>query len=465
VRRHPRFREQVILGAGSLSSFVGYTGIAAFAVPVYQIVLGVNPALLGAALALPRVWEALADPLMGAVSDNFRSRWGRRRPLIVLGACAMGVAYGLTWMVPPGWSSAAKLAYFTAMSTAYFTAYTVFSVSYAGLTFGFAPDYEARTSVMAYCGFFNKVGEFCYQWMFPLSQLALFGGTMAGVRVVGWAVGLGVLLGTGALPGLFVRERFANVAARQGRVSLLAGTRAALRQPAFLIVAGLAFVNAGMGMLTSTLDQYVLIYYVCAGSVLRGTAWKAALSSAYALVGIAAIPVVVRLADRFGKARALAGFYLLTIAGGLLKAVLFARGHPALALLDPLCSGPVWIAANVLLPSMLADICDEDELDSGQRREGIYAAVFAWIQKMAVSGSVFLAGLALLATGFDQQLGPAQTAGTLHALRGLLVAATALPPFAALWLLRRYRLNAEAARVTRAALETRRRGLPATSPA
>src|SRR5688572_21210248 len=107
--------------------------------------LGVDPVKLGLALAVPRIWEAFIDPLMGTVSDNFRSRWGRRRPFIVAGAAAMALIYGLVWMVSPAWSESTKLAYFTGVSVLFFTAYTVFSVPYASLTYEITPDYHERT--------------------------------------------------------------------------------------------------------------------------------------------------------------------------------------------------------------------------------------------------------------------------------------------------------------------------------
>src|SRR5579871_2001996 len=78
------FKEKVALGSGFLAVFYGNSGVKSLAIPIYQMVLGVNPALLGLVLAIPRFWDALTDPVVGMVSDNWHTRFGRRRPFIVV---------------------------------------------------------------------------------------------------------------------------------------------------------------------------------------------------------------------------------------------------------------------------------------------------------------------------------------------------------------------------------------------
>ncbi|WP_158277478.1 MFS transporter [Opitutus sp. ER46] len=450
-----RFSARLGLGVGALASFLGYAGIASLAVPYYQMTLGVNPVLLGVALALPRLWEAFLDPVMGNVSDNFRSRWGRRRPFIAAGAVALGALYGLIWMVPPRWSEAAKVAYFSSVSVLFFTAYTVYSVPYSALTYEFSSEHHERTRVMAHASFFHKLGELGYQWIFPLSQLALFGSAVVGIRVVGWGVGLLLLTGAGLVPALVVRERTVAPPVGAGRVRFWAGVRGALANRPFLIVAGLVLVNTVMGMLASGLDHYVLVYYLFGGDIALGSTWKAVLSSGYALIGLGAIPLVVAVSRRCGKRETLIALYALTSVGGLFKWVAFNPSHPWLIVLDPLLCGPIWVASQVLFASMLADICAEDELASGLRRAGMFGAIYSWIQKTAVSVSYLGAGVALALSGFEQSLGAAQAGSTFTSLRVLLVASTALPPLAAIALLRAYPLDARRAEATRAVLADR----------
>lgn len=449
------------LGLGSLAGFFGYTGVSSLAIPVYQMTLGVHPVLLGVALAVPRFWEAFIDPLMGNFSDNFRSRWGRRRPFIVVGSIVMGLLYGLIWQVSPQWSEHTKVVYFTVMSAGFFTAYMMFSVPYASLTYEITPDYNERTRVMGYCALFHKLGEFGYQWVFPLSQLAIFASALVGIRIVGWGVGMVILAGCGMIPGLFVRERFQHVAERQPRVGFWQSVHASFRHQAFRVLVGLTLLNVVMGMLASNLDHYLIVYYMFHGDIATGSTWKGLLSSGYAVVGFATIPLVVWGSARLGKRNALAVIYGLTAIGGVAKWFVFSPQHPWLLFLDPLLCGPIWVAVNMLLSSMLADICDEDELLCGQRREGTFGAIFSWMQKTAVSLSFLGASIALTLVGFDQKLGGAQSMETLRAMRFVLAGSTAIPPIIALVLLRSYKLTAQRAAATRRELEERRASIAA----
>lgn len=446
------------LGVGTLASFFGYVGIYSMAAPVYQMTLGVNPLWLGVALFIPRVLDAFFDPVMGKISDNTRSRWGRRRPYIVLGAVFMGITYGAVWMVPAGWSDFAKLVYFVLASILFFAGYTIFGVPYSSLTYEIAPGYHERTGVMAFCSFFQKTGELVYQFIFPLSQLAIFASALQGIRMVNWAVGLVFMTGAGILPGLLVRERFQHVAERQKPVKLWGSVGAALRYRPFFVLIVLTVLNVLAGMFASSLDYYILVYYMFGGNLAGGSWWKGFLSAGYAVVGFVAIPVVVWLSGRLGKRRALVAIYWLTVAGGVAKWFVFSPRHPWLIFIDPVFCGPIWIAVNVLMASMLADICDEDELVSGQRREGMFGAIFSWVQKMAVSLSFLGTGLTLQLSGFAQKLGGHQSSGTFTTMRLFLVGSASVTALLAIVALRFYPLTAERAAETRRLLEARRPG-------
>ena len=148
--------EKIILGFGMLSSFFGYVAVNSLAFPVYNMILGVSPALIGVALLIPRLWDAFTDPLMGVISDNFHSRWGRRKPFIVIGSIFMGVSFGLLWMAPTEWSETLKIAYFIVFQIFFFTFFTIFYVPYTALTYEMTPDYNERTRVMSVTAFFKN---------------------------------------------------------------------------------------------------------------------------------------------------------------------------------------------------------------------------------------------------------------------------------------------------------------------
>lgn len=472
------FWEKSAIGAGYLPVFFGYAAINSFAIPVYQMTLHIDPKVLAIALVIPRFWDAFTDPLMGLISDNTQSRFGRRRPYIVIGAILQAIAFGLIWMAPTTWSHTATIAYLITTLIIFYTCFTVYSVPLASLTYEMTPDPQERTRVSAFAGFFHKSGEFLYQWVYPLTGLAIFASAMQGVRVVGWCVAVLVFAGLGMLPGLFVKERYFQRAAKQDKVKLLPSLRASMRNRAFVVLVGLTILQIVAGMFASNIDYYVIVYHMNAGDVVNGSIWKGILSSGYAVVGIAMIFPVNWLAHRIGKRATLMVAYVFTLVGAIGKWVLFTGDHSwpmfeALdrvlegigvhtpgnfwqLLIDPLFCGPVWVAIQILTISMLADICDEDELQHGFRREGVFSSIHSWIQKLGYSLAFFGALWSLELTGFNAALGGAQSDGSILGMRLILTISTAIWALLALALLCYYPLTAARAYANRDALEARR---------
>ena len=448
--------EKVALGAGYLPHFYGTNGVKSLAIPVYQMTLKVDPALLGLVLAIPRFWDAITDPVVGMISDNLRSRFGRRKPVIVLGAILQAIAFGAIWMVPAGLSQAATVAYLVVTLLVFYTCFSIFSVPLMSLTYEMTADYQERTRVSAVGGFFGKVGELTYSWVFWVANLAVFGSVMHGVRTVGWTIGICVMGMVGMIPGLFVRERQFKRVAKQEKVHLLPAVRACFSNRAFLVLIGFTVCQVLAGMLSSNIDYYLLVYYMNAGDIVEGTKWKGVLSTGFAIIGIAGIYPVNWLANRMGKRTALFLIFGLNLAGGVAKWFIFTPGHPWKILLDPILCGPAWIAVNILTISMLADVCDDDELRHGMRREGMLGSLFSWVQKTGYALAYFGSGLALNLVGFDAVLGGAQPAGTILGMRLMLAGSITVWSIAAIGLLSFYPLSQRRAYEIRDELEARR---------
>lgn len=467
------FYEKSSLGIGALTAFFGYAGVSILAYPVYNMMLGVSAAWIGIALMIPRLWDAVTDPLMGVLSDNFHSRFGRRKPFIIGGAIAMGILFALLWHVPTGWSDPLKISYFVVMQLLYFTAYTVYSVPYNALTYEMTPDYNERTRVMSFCAFFHKLGELLGGWMVPVAaaiSVAIVAGdtdiNMPGILTMSWIVGLIMMAGIGSLPGLLVKERFSHKTGKQEKVKLTAGVKGACTSPAFLILIAIIIFNTLSGVLAMGIDQYILVYFMNDGDMAVGMIQKGLLTSGYAVVGFASIPVVSWMAGKMGKKGALYFVYALMTFGGIMKWFIFTPGHPIfyigkvaidpIILIDPLLCGPMWVAVKIMLASMMADICDEDELKHGQRREGIFGAVFSWIEKIVVAVAYSGTGFALALAHFNPDLGGNQTPETFTRMRLFLAGAPALTAAFAIAALLFYPITAKRAAETRKQLEERR---------
>lgn len=142
--------EKLAFGAGNMNNLLMNNILNVLLNPIYNIALGVSPALVGYATAIPRLWDAVTDPVVGSLSDNFRSRWGRRKPFMVLGALISALSLIAIWLVPPVWGEYSKFLYLIAVSLVFYTGNTLFLVPYTGLGLALSDDYRERTNLFAY---------------------------------------------------------------------------------------------------------------------------------------------------------------------------------------------------------------------------------------------------------------------------------------------------------------------------
>jgi GPH family glycoside/pentoside/hexuronide:cation symporter len=126
-----------------LGGAIGYMSI------VLNVGLGMNPALVGTLQAIPRFTDAITDPVMGYISDNTRSRYGRRRPYIFIGSILVGLIFALMWQLPAGYSEMFYFWFFLAGSFLFYLAYTIFATPWVALGYEMTPDYHERTRLMA----------------------------------------------------------------------------------------------------------------------------------------------------------------------------------------------------------------------------------------------------------------------------------------------------------------------------
>lgn len=455
----PDGRTRLAYGIGGLPSSFGNLLLRNLTVPFFHLTLHLDPALLGIALAIPRVWDALLDPIVGHISDRTRTRWGRRRPYIIAGALTGAVSFSVIWWAPTHWEPMAQVTWLLVTSLVFYTFHNFWAIPYLSLGYELSSDYHGRTRVMAVYGVFLKIAELLSHWIFPFAQLAMFGSVVGGVRFVGLAVGVLVFGAMGIIPGLFVRERFpdrAPPARGEPHSGFFTSLAEAVRHRGFLLLLVITLLKVIVGMFANSLDYYLLVYYVHAGDLVAGSIWKGALTSAAAIVGLLAIGPITRMSRRMDKAGTLKVLYLLLALGGLAKWWVFRPGHHWLLLLDPLLCGPIWVATSMLLPSMLADVCDEDEWQTERRREGLFSSVMLCLQQAAVALALYFSGAALNWIGFDVARGAAQTPQVIFLLRLLLAGTTVVVALVSIVVLQFYALTPERVREIGAALRQRR---------
>jgi GPH family glycoside/pentoside/hexuronide:cation symporter len=448
-------REKAAMGVGSLVDNLGGTAMHQLANPVYNILLGLNPAIIGVVIAVGRLVDAVLDPVIGAFSDNFRSRFGRRRPLIVLGALTTGPMFLLVFFCPLGWSPVGYAVYFSATMLLYYVAFTLFSIPLKGLQYELTGDYHERTRVSTIAATIMPVGSIISSWLFAISQWSGFGDPLTGVRYT--AAIVMVLFGLlGIVPALLVKERYYQQAQAQPKVSFRENFRALLgNRPLMLISAGGGATLIGIYTVYS-LGLYLNIYYVHGGDVKTASIYHGSITTAYQIASIVSAPIIGWMATRMGKRRAFIVCLGVALVGTVIKWFCYVPGHPALMFIPMIMMGMGMSGFWVITASMMADISDYAEWKQGFRNEATVGAVFLWIFKTGVSAAFFISGFVLLWVGFNEKLGGGQGAETILWMRLLFSFVPAVALAVAIACIARFPITEAVSREVRRELDQRR---------
>jgi len=449
--------QKLALGVGFFAMFFAQQSVSVLAIPFYQMTLGVDPFLLGLALTLPLLLGTLLGPWVGHLSDHYQSSFGRRRPFILVASWACCLLFGLIWMVPTGWGELAQLLYFVIFSLLFYVAATFMSVPMTCLSYEMSPDYHQRTEIMGFTTYFLKLGSLLYQWLFPLAQLAIFSSVFVGIRYVGWGVALFIFGLLGTLAACYSKEVIQRSSVAFPAVTLRQSLKTLKANKGLRVLLLLTVIQMAGGAFTASMDYYLLVYFIAEGDIAQGAIFKGWLSMAYAAFGFLTVPLITTLSSRLGKVKALQLIYLLTLVGGVGKWFIFTPQGYGWIWLDALLCTAAWTAMTMLIPSMMADLCDEDELTHGQRREGVFVAIHSWVTSLSAALALLLAGLSLNLIGFDAQLAAAQKPDSILAMRLILALGTFLFALCSLLMLRGFHLDAKSSQQISLALAESKR--------
>jgi GPH family glycoside/pentoside/hexuronide:cation symporter len=433
---------------------------------VLNLGLGMDPALAGLVAALPRFWDALIDPVVGYASDHWRSKWGRRRPFIFWGAILSGITYVILWQLPRDWSESAQFTYFLLVSLVFYFAYALYATPWVALGYELTPDYHERTRLMGVQNFIGQLAYAVSPWFLWFMQSDwLFAGDMVlGARWLAVIVAI-VAMAVGVLPALFLKERFSESAShaaapdkslKEKMAEFFHGFGAALKVRPFLKLCAATFLVFNGFILVSSFQSYVIIYYVFHGDTTAGSIYAGYVGTASAIGTFAVIAFVTWLGTKIGKRRAFFVSTGLSILGYGLKWFCYSPSHPMLILLPaPLIAFGLG-GLFTLMGSMVADVCDLDELNGHKRREGMFGAIFWWVVKLGMAAALAGGGFLLNATGFNVELGGAQSENTVLLMRIFDVLVPMITSAIAIWAIVSYDLSEDVMRDVRAKLEARR---------
>ncbi len=444
---------------------------------VLNLGLGMNPALVGLVSALPRLTDAFTDPLMGYISDQTRSKWGRRRPYIFVGAIAAGIIFTLLWQLPEGKSENFYFWFFLVGSVIFYLAYTVFATPWVALGYELTPDYHERTRLMGVQNFMGQLAYLLSPWFLWFMALEpLHDSLVDGARWLALLIGIAAI-GIGILPAIFLKERFkqsvvdgefdslaesSDIAKTvSGRFletmnSFFKGFVTTLKFRPFLKLCAATFLVFNGFMMVASFQYYVIIYYVFGGDQSQGALYAGWSGTVSAISTFCVIFIVTRMSTRIGKRRAFFVSTAISIVGYGLKWFCYRPDMPLLLLLPaPLIAFGLG-GLFTLMGSMIADVCDLDELQTGERREGMFGSIYWWVVKLGMAAALAVGGFLLNATGFEVALGGDQAARTIILMRICDMGVPIITSAIAIWAIVSYTLTEEKAHEVRQELERRR---------
>jgi len=385
-------------GAGLTSQFLSF-----FLLIFLTDVAGMRPVVAGSVLAVGKIWDAVNDPLVGMLSDRTNTRWGRRYPWIFLTAIPFGLTYALIWIVPGFEKEWMSFWYYVGITAVFQMFFTTTNLPYSTLTAEMTQDYDERTSLTSFRLAFSIIGglmilivarEIFVRVADPAQQYLILGiaGGIVSVVAIYWCI-----FGTYG----YMEQRakaaghFLGSAEDELQESFIEQLKVVVRNRPFLFVTGIYLFS----WLALQITAAVIPFY--------GKYWMGIEGSTLALIvqGVAVIMMFVcaALSNRIGKKNL---YFLGSGIWILVQVALFFLQPGQTGILFGLCAiAGFGVATAYVVPwSILPDVIELDELNTGRRREGTFYAFMTLLQKIGLALGIYLVGLALEVSGFDNEL-------------------------------------------------------------
>jgi GPH family glycoside/pentoside/hexuronide:cation symporter len=406
-------REKIGFSLGANMDLVSNSLLIGLFMPIFNIGLGMTPVAIGIVLMLLRGWDAITDPVMGYITDNIRTRWGRRRPYMVIGAIGCALIYPIFWFMPADASDNTKFIYLLLVGMAYYTASTCWCIPYYGMQMELTPNYHERTRLAAWMSAFYKTVAIAGGWTMALISSSYFADPVTGkpdlvngMQHLCWVFAV-LLLVFGLSPAIFVRERdYGVTVSADGRVSaprepFWKNIRESIENKPLWILIGVSFLVVIGSSAVGAVGNYVSIYYVNQGDLAMAGivgGWK---GTVITVSSIALIPFWTWLGRSHDKRTIVITMLSVTIFGHLLGYFLMTPKNPYLSIIPGFFESAAMSAVWLFLPSMKGDVADYDEQLTHRRREGSINSFYSWFFKAALTLSAGLGGWVLQSTGFD----------------------------------------------------------------
>ncbi|NNK11829.1 MAG: MFS transporter, partial [Flavobacteriaceae bacterium] len=291
---------------------------------------GVDPLWAGLLGGLPRIFDAVTDPIMGFISDNTKSRWGRRRPYIFIGAIISGILFFLMWQLDDNASQSYIIWHVMILQILFLVGNTMFATPLVGLGYEMTSDYNERTRLMSFANSMGQIAWMIVPWLYVIiPDSDTFNTQTEGVRTMALIVGTMCVV-FGILPALFCRGIDSSHMENRKEINLktlasnmkdlFAGIVQVSKNKPFMKLCGATFLVFNGFQLVAAFGVFIIVFYIYSGSYELAGTWPAWFNTINAMItAFLVIPIISKMSDRWGKKKAFIISTILSIIGYLLK--------------------------------------------------------------------------------------------------------------------------------------------------
>ena len=415
----------------------------------------------------PRIFDAFLDPIMGFISDNTKSKWGRRRQYVFIGGILMGLAYIYMWQLYKADGIEYNFWYFFLWSLVFYLGLTIFSVPYVAMGYEMSDDFHERTNIMA-------ISQWIGQWAWviaPLFWIIMYDQDWfpsADVAVRELAIWVAIPCTFFALiPALFIKSKstlnedyeplnLPNVG--NSLIKIFKSFIEAFKIKEFRKLCVATFLIFNAFNTVAALTFFIIVYKLFNGDAGSSGIWVSMFGCLGALgTTFIVIPAVAWMSKRFGKKKAFMFAQAISLVGYTMLYFLFIPGKPYLYIIAlPFFSFGIGSLFTIMM-SMTADVIDIDEINTGKRREGIFGAIYWWMVKVGFAIAGALSGAIITFVGFNPDLATLDQQGAVDGLHAFFCFFPMGGTILAMFIMRNYSINEEKAKETKAALAEKRK--------
>lgn len=408
--------EKLAYGAGDVGPAMTANLLTFYQLIFFTDVAGIAPGLAGSVLMIGKIWDAVNDPIVGVMSDRTQSKkWGRRYPWMLGGAIPFAITFMLQW-VKPDLNGMSLFWFYVVMGILFNTAYTAVNLPYTALTPEMTQDYNERTSLNSFRFTFSIGGSLLSIILMILVTLALPGKENQAnqyliasgiISVISIVTIVWCIFGTKART---LNYRDQNLENEEESLPIVEQFKLAFKNRAFLYVVGIYLCSwLALQIMATVIQFFVLKYMQLPPSVANN------LVLAVQGTALIALSFWSWFSGRYGKKAAyFAGMGIWLVAQiGLFT---LQPGQVNLMYFLGILAG-FGVSTAYLIPwSMLPDVIDLDELNTGKRREGFFYAFMVLLQKVGLAAGLFAVGQALEHSGYNGAL-TVQPPAAIEAIR------------------------------------------------